>query len=732
MLHRMHPAQMLILAALVMAGASYFVCEGAPLFAWVIVILVCVPLIRTRRHEQTLMLALIASLSAGYAYMRLPKPSPNDLSQFAATGEVRFSGKIVSFHQGESDQPDQSEVRARLVVAPKRLLYPYRMNLDGRVSIVASVATADVEQLRKRPAVEIFSNIYLPQKAMYPWEFDLSKYLSRQHIFCQAKVPAKQMKLVEGNLSAQNFDLVESLLDSGQNSIDWLRGVMLAAHRNNLGAQKGDLLSSMVLGEAAVGLDEKVQQLFRETGLSHLLAASGFNLTIVVGSVYFLANALSKNSSLIGLVSMTSILGFVMLAGPSPSVVRAAITCTFVIVARCCYRRLHMGSALASALILANVLDPDCVTDIGLQLSYAATAAILMGAKHLSKRLQEILRWKVLVPLCDLLAVILLAQAAVLPLQSAYFWQVGWLFLPANLIVDPLIAPITCLGFLSSLVAVISQAVPGCDVICSTLDRIAGVMLGAIMIFLKFITSFGEAQLRGAPYLVSVVFYWFSVIALLFALRTSKYLRCALLCYAVALTYLLLPPILPVLTLAASNRQVALVDSGRQFVTIWQSGDDRNMSRFLLYHGMSACSKLSSSFKSEEGKCGVSLVCSKRCGATVYVLSRSPCEIDVDEVAAFVDSIRKRNSYFLELQNQSNHRSLIVYRQSNERSHVFEEICISRLAHKIAPDAAILCVQTAGARSNLSDSRWQPLKAPGSISRLRVSHSHVARAVLIP
>lgn len=69
--------------------------------------------------------------------------------------------------------------------------------------------------------------------------------------------------------------------------MDKIRKGIINTHISHLGDHSGKLLASIVLGDRAVNLPSKVRDSFRACGLSHLLAASGFNLSILVGSVYF-------------------------------------------------------------------------------------------------------------------------------------------------------------------------------------------------------------------------------------------------------------------------------------------------------------------------------------------------------------------------------------------------------------------------------------------------------------
>src|SRR5262249_39466216 len=144
-----------------------------------------------------------------------------------------------------------------------------------------------------------------------------------------------------------------------------------------LGEQTGGLLTSMVLGERAVGVDPSIVSDFRTVGLSHLIAASGFNLTVVTAMSFFVTGLFIHCKRLTCLLALVNLLCFVGLAGLSASVLRAAIMCTLVLFAKCLNRSLHGLAALATAFLATIVADPGGILDPGCQLSYAATAGIM-------------------------------------------------------------------------------------------------------------------------------------------------------------------------------------------------------------------------------------------------------------------------------------------------------------------------------------------------------------------
>ncbi|MCW2823861.1 MAG: competence protein ComEC [Aeromicrobium sp.] len=211
-------------------------------------------------------------------------------------------------------------------------------------------------------------------------------------------------------------------------------------------------------------IPDEVDEDFRRAGLTHLMAVSGTNLTIVLAVVMLLAKAAGLRRRGLWLVGAVSVVAFVLLARPDPSVVRAAAMGAVGIAA------LGLGSrggvrALCWAVIGLVFLDPWLSRSAGFVLSTLATAGILLLAPALAGRLERWMpRWCALT-----VAVPLAAQLACTPAIAALSGEVSLVAVFANLLAGPAVAPATIAGLLGGLVALVS--VP--------LAQVTGIVAGA-------------------------------------------------------------------------------------------------------------------------------------------------------------------------------------------------------------------------------------------------------------
>jgi competence protein ComEC len=206
----------------------------------------------------------------------------------------------------------------------------------------------------------------------------------------------------------------------------------LAAIEAGLPPASAALLGGLVLG-VRTDLPREMDQGFRTAGVYHVLAVSGFNVALLSTAVLALLALARVPPRLAALVAIVVVVGFGLVVGPQPSVLRAALMAVLVLAALLLERDVFVVNSLALAALVLLAARPGDLGDPGFQLSFAATAGIVMAPVP-RRRLPAAL------------AVSAAAQAAVLPIQLAHFNAVSIAGVIANLVVVPLAAVATVLG----------------------------------------------------------------------------------------------------------------------------------------------------------------------------------------------------------------------------------------------------------------------------------------------
>ncbi|MEV6491393.1 ComEC/Rec2 family competence protein, partial [Actinoplanes sp. NPDC051633] len=204
----------------------------------------------------------------------------------------------------------------------------------------------------------------------------------------------------------------------------------------------GGLLPGLVVGDTS-RLDPSLEADFRATGMTHLNAVSGANVAIVLGVVLFLVRRARAGPVVAALVCTVALVGFVILARPSPSVVRAAAMGAIGLLGLAAGRPRAALPALAAGVAGLVIADPELAGDAGFALSVLATAGLLL----LAPKWRDTLRrrgWPAGV--AEALAVPAAAQVACGPVVAGLSASVSLVAVPANLLAVPAIAPATLTG----------------------------------------------------------------------------------------------------------------------------------------------------------------------------------------------------------------------------------------------------------------------------------------------
>lgn len=258
-------------------------------------------------------------------------------------------------------------------------------------------------------------------------------------------------------------------------------------------------------------VDRELAADFATAGLSHVVAISGWNIALVGALVMAILRGRPRRQR--AFLVIGAIVLYTLLAGASPSVVRAAIMGAICLMARESGRRGAAATALGLAAWTMLLLDPAVVTDIGFQLSVAATAGLLAWSEPLSDRVRAIAPTRTPGWLTESLGVSLAAQAATLPLVLLHFGRLSVMSPVANLLMAPLVAP-AMLAALCGLAAgaVVSVGAPALFVapvvLASSLVLGAMVALGGLAASVPLASLDLAAPLALVTASLSALFLW--------------------------------------------------------------------------------------------------------------------------------------------------------------------------------------------------------------------------------
>jgi len=380
----------------------------------------CVLLARVRRVFLVGLLVVIALLG-GLRTQTSKLPTEELYRRAIYLREV--TGTVVSY-------PDLGDGYTAFILAPD--------HLSAKIRVTCFWNEEDQERIFYGDRLHLVGAVEVPE---YFDDFDYRAYLARQGVFATMAVGGEGQMEGIGTAGSR-------ILRFGDN----LRQKLLERLDQILPSVEAGLAHGLLFGERA-SLSDEVEEAFRRTGLMHLLAVSGLHLGIFLAVVWFALRLAGLRPVITYPLVGLAVLLVLWLVGPRVSLVRAALLFAFLglgsvladlgIILRRWVRSYH-GLAAAALVILA--IRPSALFDVGFQLSFGATAAIIASFDPffgVGNWINEVAKkaplpaWCVRYPL-GLLVVSAAAQAGTAPFIAYHFRTIHPLVLVANLLVIPL------------------------------------------------------------------------------------------------------------------------------------------------------------------------------------------------------------------------------------------------------------------------------------------------------
>ncbi len=518
---------------------------------------------------------LISILASLYFQIRVPQPPVNDISTIIAVDGnsqqkvVTVRGKVLSLPRKTRSEKAQLWLNVDQVSEIVGTDGSANVHQDVTGKLYVTVPLLQATGIYPGDLVAITGSLYRPSPLTNPGGFDFRAYLARQAVFAGFR----GYKLTSTNPERSNA---------------WglwrIRQRIIRAQVRGLGVPEGPLVSAMVLGRRAVDLSYPLRDQFVQVGLAHVLAASGFHVSLILGVVLTLTKSWPSGARF-GFGSLTLII-YLGLTGGSPSVLRAAFMGLAALVAIVSQRQVKPLASLVLAATLLLLINPLWIWDLGFQLSFLATLGLLVTVPPLMKRLDWLPS-----SIASLITIPIAASVWTLPLLLYVFHLVSPYTILVNVITAPLVAVITLVGFISAMVALISPYVG---------SLIAGILFFPVRFLMEIVHFF--SQLPGNQVAVGamsvyqlVVFYGLICGTWLFRSREpvmprSRKKRFSLKFWQWAMVLAIAIIIVPLWYTRTSAFQVTILDTSSEPVFVIQdrgkvalvNAGDENTAKFII------------------------------------------------------------------------------------------------------------------------------------------------------
>ena len=423
------------------------------LVAWVTVAVVLVVIPSPMRENLAIpaLVGLAASASAGAWVMRT-HARPSSIAAVVVLASMSVAALAATIHASAlAQEPLASWAKARCDVVIEGVVTTEPQTFAARQAAVwqdsqiiqAGLATTRVICTKKAIDVQVPLLVRVNKRAQLP---------------PPGSIVLAQGRLLTSASSSSAALLIADTIDvrAGPGVVDVFAHAMrtgLTSALAHVPDSPGALVAGLSIGDDSALPADTARDL-QSAGLSHLSAVSGGNVAIVLGLVLGLAGLMRLTLWSRVLLGLGALAAFVVLVGPQPSVVRSAVMGAVIVLSLLTGGRRAGPSVLAVAVIVLVLVSPDIAVTWGFTLSVLATGGLILLAPSLERFLDHssVTRaWPE--RLRQGLALTCAAQAATMPALAAMGAFAGWASLPANLLAEPVVAPITVLGLFAAMLS---------------------------------------------------------------------------------------------------------------------------------------------------------------------------------------------------------------------------------------------------------------------------------------
>lgn len=362
-----------------------------------------------------------------------------------------------------------------------------------------------------------------PFKASNPSQFDYGKYLRNFNtytvFYTDEITPAEKTPTIK-------WKFLQNLNN--------LRDKIINVHSEYLKSPNLEILGGIVFGDDAIAPPDYIKASFINSGLLHILAASGMNVAFIYGFWVFFMRRIRAPFKITILSGMILVIFYTMMTGMGASVLRAALMLLLILVGKLIDRDAHTISLLSFVATILLIYNPAYINDVGFQLSFIVTFGLLTTAniifdKYKDSKIPDFLIGAILIPV--------VAQIWVAPIQMFYFNTFSTYSIFANILSMPFLSVISFGGFVSSIIAMFA---PFTDKICMLFDFILNYVLNILVLISNFFAQLPHSLCTTRhPIIIQIFIYYGIILSITLGIKTGFNKKLKIFCLSL-LTLLLI------------------------------------------------------------------------------------------------------------------------------------------------------------------------------------------------
>jgi len=368
------------------------------------------------------------------------------------------------------------------------------LKIEGNIFVIAE--NKNTNNLKYGDKILLKGKIDIPKDSYNYGEFSFKEYLSRKNIF--SVMNASEIIIIENHYKN---DWYSRLIE--------LRKNILYPIYKYFDSDYSNLISSLIFGSKTNPVDKDIENSFRNLGLSHVLAASGMQVVLIINIGYILTFFIKKNSIYQKVIISVPLIFYMFLTDFPASIIRAGFINLLILFLKRNDKVIDTLNTFIFGTLIIILLNPLIILDIGFQFSLLAT----LGLITLNNTFNEKISFFIPSIISQSISTILSAQIMVLPLQIYYFQEFSLMFLMSNILASLFINLLT---YISILIIIFEFTIP-------TFSYYLSILTYVILDFFLYIINILSLDFLliklSKPYLFNIIFSYMLMYCLLIKLK---------------------------------------------------------------------------------------------------------------------------------------------------------------------------------------------------------------------
>lgn len=379
-------------------------------------------------------------------------------------------------------------------------------NIDARTIVTLYGTQEETSKIKISDEIELAGKLRNPLKAKNPSQFDYSNYLRNHGVFSTFYVKKGDWKIVSTPKTVTG-KFLQKLNDK--------RNAILEHQRKYMKPDNLEVLGGIVFGDDAINPPDHIKNSFINSGLLHILAASGMNVSIIFGIWFFIGVRLKLNYRLNIFIGALLVAFYTLMTGMGPSVLRAAFMIEFVLFGKLIDRTTDSIALVFLVAFLMLAYNPAMICDIGFQLSFVVTFALMFYCPavmdNIKNKWLNFLAGAVLIPF--------VAQLWASPIQMFYFNTYATYSVFANFAITLFIMVISFLGFVCSILAMIPVDIFA-DKVCMVFAWVLNPVVSGLINISNFFSNLPHSLISTFhPHILQISLYYSTLVLFGFSLK---------------------------------------------------------------------------------------------------------------------------------------------------------------------------------------------------------------------